>query len=75
MAHDDVALASANTLNRLLATGELMPIKTAARLAGYTTMGVRKIAERGCIQDIRVGRACFVLRSELETYLAERRGQ
>lgn len=72
MAHDDIASASANTLNELLERGELMPIKKAARLARYTTMGVRKIAERGHIQDIRIGHACFVLRSELEAYLKER---
>lgn len=72
MTHDNLVETSANTLNKLLDSGELLTVKEAARLADYTGMGIRMIAERGHIREIRVGHACFVLRSELEAYLRER---
>lgn len=73
MTHNETAAASASTLNALIKSGELLSIEQAAELTRYTTMGIRNIALRGRIQDIKVGHAHFVLRSELMDYVRTKR--
>lgn len=75
MSHNETATASADTLNALIKSGELLPVEEASKLVKYTTMGIRKIAERGKIQDIRIGHAHFVLRSELVAYVNTKKGR
>ena len=72
MTHDETILTSADTINEAIDSDELLSAGDAAVLLGYTEMGIRQLANRQHIRDVRVGHACFYLASDIAAYKAKK---
>jgi hypothetical protein len=68
---DQAAIDAANKLNDCLEDGTIMSAPDAARLVGYTRQGILAMIDRGVVTDISVGKAHFVLVSEVQKWVDE----
>lgn len=76
MSHvDDIrsqATQAVDTMNHLIDSGAVLTATAAADVLGYTHHGIMKMVNARRITDLSIGRAHFVLASEIDDYLARK---